>query len=58
MAGQLRLRVRYKDAATPWFDYLFVSQGEMGTIVNGAGWRISKVFKGEGPIYVAIIEKA
>ena len=29
MAGQSRIRVRYKDAVTPWFDYLFVSRVEL-----------------------------
>ena len=32
MAGQIRLRVRYKKYATPWFDYLMVSKEEMENI--------------------------
>jgi SAM-dependent methyltransferase len=29
MAGQLRLRIRHRSYATPWFDYLIVSREEM-----------------------------
>ncbi len=37
MSGQIRLRVRYKQYATPWFDYLFVSKSEMEDILDGTG---------------------
>ena len=57
MPGQLRLRARYQDYATPWFDYLFVSRQEMTKILNGTGWRISKTVAGRGPTYVAMIHK-
>ena len=38
MSGQLRLRVRYKKYAMPWFDYLIVSKVEMESILEGTGW--------------------
>lgn len=56
MAGQLKIRVRYLGYATPWFDYLFVSQAEMRKIVAGTGWRVTRVLE-ELPRYVAVIEK-
>ncbi len=56
MAGQVRLRVRYKDLATPWFDYLLVSREEMKDIVDGTGWRVTKQTQG-GAIYCAVLEK-
>ncbi len=56
MGGQIRLRVRYRDVATPWFDYLFVSQDELRSLLGGTGWRLSRVFE-EPPQYVAVIEK-
>ena len=59
MAGQLRLRVRYKTIIGPWFDYLMVSPDEMRQIVDGTGWHVSQVMmSGEGGIYTAVIEKS
>lgn len=56
MAGQLKIRVRYLRYATPWFDYLFVSQPEMRKIVAGTGWHITRILE-DAPRYVAVIEK-
>jgi SAM-dependent methyltransferase len=58
LPGQLRIRVRYGHARTPWFDYLFVSPREMRAIVGGTGWRVSRLIRASGPIYVAVLEKA
>jgi SAM-dependent methyltransferase len=61
MPGQLRVRVRYGFACTPWFDHLIVSQREMRSIVRGTGWRVTQILNSKDPgykgIYVAIIEK-
>jgi len=57
MAGQLRLRIRYQNLKTPWFDYLIVSQSEMKEIIQGTGWFIRKFINSEGPQYIAIIDK-
>ena len=57
MAGQLRLRVRYKGAKTPWFDYLIVSKGEMKDILRGTGWAVSRYVDHGEAIYAAIIER-
>ena len=58
MAGQIKMRVRYKKYATPWFDYLLVSQKEMTGIVEGTGWKISKFIESKDrPQYIAVIEK-
>lgn len=57
MPGQLRLRVRYPDLIGPWFDYLIVSPDEMGTILEGTGWRIRRLLEESGSsYYVAILE--
>ncbi len=56
MGGQVRIRVRYKTYATPWFDYLLVSRDEMRGIMEGTGWRVAR-FTGSGAIYCAVIEK-
>lgn len=57
MPGQLRVRVRYRDLATPWLDWLQVSRGELNHLLDGTGWRLARTI-GDGPSYVAIIEKA
>ncbi len=57
MPGQLRIRVRYKKYATPWFDYLLVSKEEMAEIFNGTGWKAKKFIDSKGSVYIAIIEK-
>jgi SAM-dependent methyltransferase len=57
MSGQVRIRVRRKKYATPWFDYLMVSKEEMENILDGTDWKISKFIDSEGPSYIAIIDK-
>ena len=57
MGGQLRIRIRYRRYATPWFDYLLASMEEMARIVRGTGWRIARFFDSQGPHYIAILEK-
>lgn len=42
LGGALRIRVRYRRHATPWFDYLLASPGEMGSILEGSPWRFSE----------------
>jgi len=58
MAGQLRLRIRYKSYRTPWFDYLLVSPDEMRELLAGTGWSAERFIDGAGGQYVALIEKA
>lgn len=57
MAGQTRIRVRYRDLVTPWFDYLFVSPRELRFILRGTGWRIDRLIRSSGPTYIAILIK-
>jgi SAM-dependent methyltransferase len=58
MAGQTRLRVRYLDAVTPWFDYLFVSRGELRRLLRASGWRVERLIDSDGPTYIAVLAKA
>ncbi len=55
MPGQLRLRVRYREHASPWFDYLIVSPEELDALVEGTGSRVGGILKGE-PLYVAVLD--
>lgn len=57
MAGQIRIRVRYRAMATPWFDWLLVSQDEMRDILGGTGWHVARVIESKGAFYCAVIEK-
>ena len=56
MGGQIRLRVRHADVATPWFDYLFLSEPELLEILDGTGWQLVRKLDGERT-YVVVIEK-
>ena len=58
MSGQLKLRVRYKQYATPWFDYLFVSKAEMVDILDSTPWQVeSYIDSTNTPTYIAILTK-
>ena len=53
--GQIRIRVRYKDLAGPWFDYLFVSPDELAELLEGTAWRIERIVRGETSYFVAVL---
>ena len=59
MGGQLRIRVRYRQFATPWFDILFVSKPEMEQILLGTGWTVERYIDATDstPTYIAILKK-
>jgi SAM-dependent methyltransferase len=59
MAGQLRLRVRHRDLASPWFDYLIVSREEMSEVAESGGWRLARTVDDPDPsLYVGVLEKS
>ena len=58
MGGQLRIRIRFGEIASPWFDYLFLSPRELEEILEGTGWRLIRMIEGDKGPYVAVIEKA
>ena len=57
MGGQLRLRVRYKKYATPFFDYLLVSKAELDSILHGTGWKVTRYIESGSAPYIAVIDK-
>jgi len=57
LPGQLNIRVRYQEKASPWFDFIFVTPDEMHTVLNNTGWQIRKFISGSGTSYFAVIEK-
>jgi hypothetical protein len=55
MAGVERLRVRYRQYATPWYDVLFASREEVAWLAQGTGW-VTRRFVDDGAGYVAVLE--
>jgi SAM-dependent methyltransferase len=55
MGGVERLRVRYRQYATPWYDVLFASREEVVRLADGTGWIVSR-FVDNGPGYVAVLD--
>ncbi|MFB0502311.1 MAG: class I SAM-dependent methyltransferase [Candidatus Bathyarchaeia archaeon] len=57
MGGQVRIRVRFRKYATPWFDYLMVSKEEMREILRDTGWKVKGFIDSEDSGYIAVIDK-
>jgi hypothetical protein len=57
MAGQAKIRIRYKKYATPWFDFFMVSKEEMQGLLRGTGWKVQRFIDGQNGIFAAIIGK-
>lgn len=57
IAGQWRIRIRFRKFATKWFDLLHVSKEEMKKILKDTGWKVHKFINSDGPAYIAIIGK-
>jgi len=57
MGGVERLRVRYRQYATPWYDVLFAAREEVADLAQGTGWLLNR-FVDEGAGYVAVLERA
>ena len=55
--GALRVRVRYREHATKWQDWLQVSREELKEIAARSGWHVERLL-GDGPSYVAILDPA
>lgn len=58
MAGQVRIRARFKHLKTPWFDYLFVSKEEMAQILNDTGWGVEQFLDSGGAGYIGVLSKS
>ena len=56
LGGQLRLRLRYRELSTEWFDYLVCSVGELRTLLTGTAWRLVDVDETDRPYYLATME--
>ncbi|TMQ01124.1 MAG: class I SAM-dependent methyltransferase [Thaumarchaeota archaeon] len=56
LPGQIRMRVRYKQYTTPWFDWLLVSKFEMKTLVQRTGFKVTGSLDSDGPRYIGILQ--
>lgn len=43
MAGQIRIRLRYRAVATPWWEYLFMSVEELRGLLSGTRWTLEDI---------------
>jgi hypothetical protein len=48
--------VRFRERATPWFDYLMVSQSELKQLLDGTGWVLGLTLEAE-ETHIAVIDK-
>lgn len=46
LPGQLTMRVRYRNIATDWFDWLAASPEELAELAAQAGWRVADALTG------------
>jgi hypothetical protein len=56
LGGQLRIRVRYREVSTDWFDFLVCSVDELRSLVAGSPWRIADIDNADAPYYLATLE--
>ena len=57
MAGQVKIRVRYRQYVGAWFEYMLVSREELRGVLEGTNWTLSRTIDSDDPSYVAVIEK-
>ena len=56
-AGQVKLRIKYKDEVGDWFSLLMVSPEELKNLIKGTGWSIFTIVEAkEGGYYGAVLE--
>jgi 2-polyprenyl-3-methyl-5-hydroxy-6-metoxy-1,4-benzoquinol methylase len=55
MGGQVRLRVRFADLATDWFDYLLCSPEEFEQLVANTRWSVEEIDDSRSPSFVAVL---
>jgi hypothetical protein len=56
LPGQVRIRVRHRATATPWFDYLMVAPPDLERLADGTGWHLARTLESDDT-YIAILEK-
>ncbi|RKN04260.1 class I SAM-dependent methyltransferase [Streptomyces radicis] len=54
--GHFTLRVRHRDMASPWFDYLFCTPDQLAALGETHGWRLHGV-RQKGASYAAVMHR-
>jgi SAM-dependent methyltransferase len=57
LPGQMRMRVRYRDMATPWTDFLLCSPAELTELLTGTGWAMTDLDEGDSPVYSVVLQR-
>ena len=57
MSGQVKLRERFQQHTSKWFDLLMVSKEEMRTILKDTGWEARDFIDSDGAGYAALLMK-
>ena len=57
LPGTLRVRVRYQECSTPWFDVTIFSPVELEAVLDGTGWRVRRTLPSGRGGYVAIVDR-
>lgn len=57
LSGQLRIRYRYRDSATPWFDFAYISLAEIERVIRGTDWVLKTHIKGERGHFAVVLAK-
>jgi SAM-dependent methyltransferase len=58
LAGHLTVRVRHRELATPWFDYLLCSPDELREVLRGTGWQLADLDDSEPSRYTAVLSRS
>lgn len=58
LPGQMRMRVRHRALATPWFDYLLTSPSELSELLVGTHWEINEVDDSHGASFAVRLSLA
>jgi hypothetical protein len=54
LAGQIRIRIRHRELATDWFDYLFVTLDELASLIAPTRWQIEET-QVDGAQYAVVL---
>jgi hypothetical protein len=58
LPGAVRMRVRYGQYATTWYDYLFAAPETMRNLVEPTVWHVERIIEAEeSPSYAGILRK-
>jgi len=55
LPGQRRLRSRFQELATGWFDFLWCTAAELERLAAGSRWRLAEVDQPDGSSYAATL---